>query len=128
MCEALTSATKFRSIITSFPSFSSFPSLKSLKQHAPFSNGVPFSTNGAQYFSLGQRPRYGAANDQALKGRENDFALSGLEMFLTIQPRALPWAVIFRPFGAAKRDPQFCESAKLEKAIKANLRGLGYGG
>ena len=88
-----------------------------------------FSTNGARYLSLGQRPRCGVARDQALKGRHSRYpAPSGLGVFLTVGPRALPWAEIVRPFGAAERHGQFAESAKLERAIKANLRGLGYGG
>ena len=33
-----------------------------------------------------------------------------------------------RPFGSSPPPTQFAESAKLEQAIKANLRGLGYGG
>ena len=32
------------------------------------------------------------------------------------------------PRLVAELDAQFSESAKLEQAIKANLRGLGYGG
>jgi hypothetical protein len=49
-----------------------------------------------------------------------------------------PMAKTFCPFGtvqnqtrlrlAGGRGTQFAESAKLEQAIKANLRGLGYGG
>lgn len=41
-----------------------------------------------------------------------------------IDPRALPWAVTERPVGAAPWPAQFAGSAKLEHAIKANLRGL----
>ncbi|MDA1140583.1 MAG: DUF3387 domain-containing protein, partial [Planctomycetota bacterium] len=84
---------------------------------------------------------------------------------LTIEPRALPWAGLSRPFGAVRAistmqeieelikltnyldaatkrgedlgltddevafyDAQFAESAKLEQAIKANLRELGNSG
>jgi hypothetical protein len=99
-------------------------------------------------------------------GIDLHFALSGLAMFLNIEPRALPWAVAFGPFGAGHRrntrarhfsrnaaegespgqrpglrsrlikpalkgpnitPRRFAESAKLEQAVKANLRGLGYG-
>ncbi len=62
-----------------------------------------YSTNGAAHISPGQRPGYGASFNQALKGRPNRcLAPSGLGMFLTIEPRALPWAGISRPFGAAE--------------------------
>ncbi len=33
-----------------------------------------------------------------------------------------------KPRLVGERHTQFAESAKLEKAITANLRGLGYGG
>jgi len=59
-------------------------------------------------------------------GIDLDCALSGLGLFLSIEPRALPWAIAFGPVGA--RHAQFAESAKREQAITANLRGLGYGG
>jgi hypothetical protein len=53
-------------------------------------------------------------------------------MIWDIEPRALPWAIPFGPAGAARGTAeltgQFAGSAKLEKAIKANLKGLGYGG
>ena len=69
-----------------------------------------FSTNGAAHTSPGQRPGSASLFHQALKGRPNRcLAPSGLGMFLTIEPRALPWAGISRPFGAAEG-------------------GLGYGG
>jgi hypothetical protein len=62
-----------------------------------------FSTNGAAHTSPGHRPGYAASFHQALKGRHNHcLAPSGLGMFLTIEPRALPWAGISRPFGAAE--------------------------
>jgi hypothetical protein len=64
----------------------------------------------------------------AMCGTDLHFALSGLGIFLSIEPRALPWAIAFGPFGASTRPVQFAESAKLEQAIKANLRELGYGG
>lgn len=69
-----------------------------------------FSANGAAHTSPGQRPGYASSFHQALKGRHNRcLAPSGLGMFLDIEPRALPWAGISRPFGAAEG-------------------GLGYGG
>ena len=69
-----------------------------------------FSANGAAYTSPGQRPGSASPFHPALKGRHHRCpAPSGLGMFLDIEPRALPWAGIFRPFGAAEG-------------------GLGYGG
>lgn len=41
-------------------------------------------------------------------------------------PRVSPWAISVGPVGAGS--VQFAESARLEQAIEANLRGLGYGG
>ena len=71
---------------------------------------VVFSANGAAHTSPGQRPGSASLFHQALKGRPNRcLALSGLGMFLAIEPRALPWAGMSRPFGAAEG-------------------GLGYGG
>jgi hypothetical protein len=63
-----------------------------------------FSRNAAHCDSPGQRPGYAAPSfHQALKGRHNwGFALSGLESLLIIRPRALPWAIAVRPFGAAE--------------------------
>lgn len=62
-----------------------------------------FSANGAAHTSQGQRLGYGSSFYQALKGRPNRcLAPSGLGMFLTIEPRALPWAGMGRPFGAAE--------------------------
>lgn len=69
-----------------------------------------FSANGAAHTSPGQRPGYAFPFHQALKGRPNRcLAPSGLGMFLNIEPRALPWAGMSRPFGATEG-------------------GLGYGG
>lgn len=68
------------------------------------------STNGAAHSSPGQRPGHASSFHRALKGRPYCcLAPSGLAMFSTIDPRALPWAGIYRPFGAAEG-------------------GLGYGG
>ena len=65
---------------------------------------------GAKSDSPGQRPGYAAQLFLALKGRHNRcYAPSGLGLFLDIEPRALPWAGLARPFGAAEG-------------------GLGYGG
>ena len=62
-----------------------------------------FSANGAAHASPGQRPGSASSFHQALKGRHNGcLAPSGLGMFLTIEPRALPWAGMDRPFGAAE--------------------------
>ena len=66
-----------------------------------------FSTNGAVHISPGQRPGYASSFNQALKGRPNRcLAPSGLGMFLTIEPRALPRAGISRPFWAAEEGGQ----------------------
>ena len=69
-----------------------------------------FSTNGVVHISPGQRPGYASSFNQALKGRPNRcLAPSGLGMFLTIEPRALPWAGISRPFwGYGRRRPSPC--------------------
>jgi hypothetical protein len=62
-----------------------------------------FSANGAAHTSPGQRPGYASSFTQALKGRPNRcLTPSRLGMFLTIEPRALPWAGISRPFGSAE--------------------------
>ena len=55
-----------------------------------------FSTNGARFDSPGQRLGFTAVFHQALKGRHNGcLAPSGLGSYLTIEPRALPWAIYF---------------------------------
>lgn len=78
--------------------------------------GVDSSTNGASYDSLGQRPRLGALDHRALKGRPSRCAaLSGLESLGGRIPRALPWAVIVCPVGAEER-------------TNTNREGMGYGG
>jgi len=70
----------------------------------------PLSANGAAHTSPGQRPGSASSFHPALKGRSNRcLAPSGLGLFLSIEPRALPWAGLSRPFGAAEG-------------------GLGYGG
>ena len=59
------------------------------------------STIGAAHASPGQRAGSASPRDPALKGRHNDgHALSGLGLPSGIQPRALPWAGLDRPFGA----------------------------
>ena len=86
-----------------------------------------FSTKGAQCDSPGQCPGF-VINEElrALKGRHNRcFALSGLGMFLATELMALPWAGMYRPFGAATL---LAEALSVEQAVKANLRRLGYGG
>ena len=65
-------------------------------------------------------------------------ALSGLERVLNANHGLTPVATTCRPSGTesqgkpprlvAERHAQFAESAKLEQAIKANLRELDYGG
>lgn len=105
----LNSATSQARPLASFPSFLSF---SSLLQSFPKHHAAPFfprktaqhsSTNGAQYDSPGQRPGFAVEFHPALKGRHNRcFALSGLDLFLANEPRALPWAELFRPFGAVE--------------------------
>ncbi len=73
-------------------------------------NFFGFSTNGAAHASPGQRPGAAPPWDPALKGRPNGgLAPSGLALASGIEPRALPWAGLDRPFGAQEG-------------------GLGYGG
>ena len=65
-------------------------------------------------------------------------ALSGLARVLNDYHGLTPVATTCRPVGTESQGTspslvtelrgQFAESAKLEQAIKANLRGLGYGG
>lgn len=69
-----------------------------------------FNANGATHTSLGHRPRNRIlTNSQALKGRfmisRTDLArewsaLSGLNSYLNITPRAMPWASMKRPVRA----------------------------
>lgn len=59
------------------------------------------STNGAAHASPGQRQGSASAWDPALNGRPNRWlAPSGLGWPSGIEPRALPWAGLERPFGA----------------------------
>jgi hypothetical protein len=59
------------------------------------------STNGAAHTSPGQRPGSASPWDPALNGRPNRWlAPSGLGSPSGIEPRALPWAGLDRPFGA----------------------------
>ena len=63
----------------------------------------PLSANGAAQASPRQRPGDASALRSALKGRRNRcLAPSGLGLFLSIEPRALPWVGLSRPFGAAE--------------------------
>jgi len=100
---------------------------------------ISFSTNGAPYFSLGQRPRFGPVGYAALKGRHRRCsALSGLGIHGDGGPRALPWANVFCPVGAEEcgRMPRlvealrkrFAKRAVLEKQVNQNMEGMGYGG
>ena len=77
--------------------------------------------------ALGMRPHRG----QALKGRRNRcLALSGLGIFLAIDPRALPWAGISRPFGAERAISTMQvieELIKLAKELDATKRGEDLG-
>ena len=74
----------------------------SMMRTDPFS-ADDFSANGAAHTSPGQRPGYASPHGPALKGRHNRcLALSGLGFPLCVGPRALPWADVCRPFGAAE--------------------------
>ena len=73
---------------------------------------------GRQMIAQGKaqrRPGYASPRiSSALKGRHNFrgrmawamhrfcFALTGLDLFLTDEPRALPWAIILRPVGVGE--------------------------
>ena len=73
---------------------------------------------GRQMIAQGKaqrRPGFASPkNFQALKGRHISgvrlalamrrfcFALTGLDLFLAAEPRALPWAIILRPVGAGQ--------------------------
>lgn len=87
-----------------------FSAKESVLKLAAVLKSAVFSANGAAHTSPGQRPGYASSFHQALKGRNNGWAApSGLGMFLTIGPRALPWAGMGRPFGAAEGGPGHCE-------------------
>jgi hypothetical protein len=59
------------------------------------------STHGAAHASPGQRPRVANVWEPARKGRPTGgHAPSGLGLPSGIEPRALPWAGLDRPFGA----------------------------
>ena len=61
--------------------------------------GDILSANGAAQAS----PGYASSFHPALKGRHHRCpAPSGLGLFLDIEPRALPWAGLSRPFAAAE--------------------------
>jgi hypothetical protein len=73
-----------------------------------------------------------------IPARRIPVALSGLNGVMNAHHGLTPVATTCRPVGTESQDTsprlvaemhaQFAESAKLEQAIKANLRGLGYGG
>jgi hypothetical protein len=86
-----------------------------------------FSTKGAQYDSPGQRPGFVRAEElRALKGRRHRcFALSGLDGFLAVAPRALPWAISLRPVGALSG--RIDVILRLDQAKAGNFRGLSHG-
>lgn len=64
------------------------------------------STNGATYDSPGHRPGFRLPLiSQALKGRHTHYtAPTGLDTFLSLIPRAMPWAIVVCPFGAVERE------------------------
>jgi len=67
---------------------------------------------GRQMIARGNAPGNCAQESHALKGRNNIssphiargmcVALSGLDAFEDVKPRALPCAIILRPFGAGE--------------------------
>ncbi len=72
---------------------------------APDPGASSLRPNGAYYDSPGQRPGTEAAPPSALKGRTTvvgKYAPSGLDQGRTPFPRALPWAIIVRSFGAER--------------------------
>ena len=79
-----------------------------MNHHSPAPTGHAVKAQGN---ALGMPPKIG----QALKGRNiasagfmstpPSSAPSGREFILTIAPRALPWAIACRPFGAATCRP-----------------------
>ena len=80
-----------------------FRAKESVRTRAAVLKSAGFSANGAAHTSLGHRPGYASSFHQALKGRHHrGLAPSGLGLFLIIEPRALPWAGMGRPFGAAE--------------------------
>ena len=59
---------------------------------------------GTRFDSPRQRLGNGSwQKSPALKGRDDGGALSGLTFFQTRFPKALPWAIYFRPVGAERR-------------------------
>ena len=72
-------------------------------------SAAPNGLKGRQIIARGNAPGTRATKSQALKGRNKssgilsaDFcnALSGLAWSVDDVPRALPWAILLRPFGA----------------------------
>jgi hypothetical protein len=59
--------------------------------------------------ALKGRPNLGL--DQVWRARQFCFALSGLNLILADEPRALPWAVILRPVGAGNGAPRAASAA-----------------
>jgi hypothetical protein len=80
-------------------------------------------------WSIPTATRYPASNAINSMHRANHCcAPSGLEPYRAHQPRALPWAITLGPFGAEQEERRLAEFAVQGQAIRANLRGLGYGG
>jgi hypothetical protein len=90
-----------------------------------------------------QRPGFASPKiSQALKGRHNwgvrmathvdrfCFALSGLDLFWAGEPRALPWAIILRPFGAELpgRPTTPAQTASLRQGFGRQARPSAKGG
>jgi hypothetical protein len=72
---------------------------------------VKQSAEGAECNSLGQRPRSTTNIVLSAEGAEffdhgSDDALSALGSNWIILPRALPWAITFRAFGALIKTPE----------------------
>ncbi len=86
-----------------------------------------FSAHGAAHPSPGQRPGSGAPYRPALKGRPiGCLASPGRGVFGYSTSGVKPWAGTVGLYCAGHA--QFAESAKLEQATNANMRGLDNGG
>ena len=79
------------------------------------------------YLSPALKGRNGTANADEMVSVPCGSALSGLGVFLGIEPRALPWAIAYRPVGASEHGPRPLAKIEqdndgLEKEIMAMLK------
>jgi hypothetical protein len=101
---------------------------------SPVADALPAATDsavrspkGAEWVSLGQRPRTRAPSDVgALKGRNSSPVMAPLQGSGTFEgriPRALPWAFALRPVGAPNSRPprrrarRGCPETRAEKQV-----------